>query len=75
VLSLTLIEIAKAVSERLHDVSDAAARVTGLVVMDSREVVGGALFVALSGFRIDGHAFIGRALSWRVPSSALITRP
>jgi UDP-N-acetylmuramyl pentapeptide synthase len=49
--------------------------VTGLVVMDSHEVVGGALFVALSGFRVDGHAFIGRALSWRVPSSALITRP
>jgi UDP-N-acetylmuramoyl-tripeptide--D-alanyl-D-alanine ligase len=56
-IRLDIAAIAAAVDGALHDVPDAAAVVGGPVVVDSREVVEGALFVAVKGERTDGHAY------------------
>ncbi|WP_433888840.1 UDP-N-acetylmuramoyl-tripeptide--D-alanyl-D-alanine ligase [Streptomyces sp. CA-111067] len=61
-IPLTLAEVAHAVGGSMHDIPDPAVRVTGPVVRDSREVVPGALFVALAGERADGHDFAARAV-------------
>jgi UDP-N-acetylmuramyl-tripeptide synthetase len=43
--------------------ADAASIAVGLVTCDSREVVPGSLFVAVSGFRTDGHRHIAGAVA------------
>jgi UDP-N-acetylmuramoyl-tripeptide--D-alanyl-D-alanine ligase len=60
-LPLTLGEAANACGASLENASP-AARVTG-VVIDSRSVVRGNLFVALPGTHADGHDFAGDAIA------------
>ena len=60
VIALTLAEIAEAVGGQTYDIPDPARQVTGPVVIDSREVEPGSLFVAFVGERVDGHDFAGR---------------
>lgn len=60
-IPLTLAEVARATGGRLVDGADAGASVSGPVVIDSRRVAPGALFVALPGERVDGHDFADRA--------------
>ncbi|MBI2863740.1 MAG: UDP-N-acetylmuramoyl-L-alanyl-D-glutamate--2,6-diaminopimelate ligase [Chloroflexi bacterium] len=47
--------------------------VTG-IVQDSRQVVGGSVFVAVPGFRVDGHTFIPEALK-RGAAAIVAERP
>jgi UDP-N-acetylmuramoyl-tripeptide--D-alanyl-D-alanine ligase len=63
VIPLSLAAVAEATGAALADVPDPAAMVSGPVVIDSREVTPGSLFVALPGTRTDGHAFAGQALA------------
>lgn len=60
-IPLMLTEIADAVGGRL-DAADPQARVTGPVVVDSREVRPGGLFVARVGEARDGHDFAAAAV-------------
>ncbi|KRV50131.1 UDP-N-acetylmuramoyl-tripeptide--D-alanyl-D-alanine ligase [Wenjunlia vitaminophila] len=62
-IPLTLAEIAQAVGGSMHDIPDPAARVTGPVVLDSRTVKPGGLFVAFSGEKVDGHDFARQAVA------------
>jgi UDP-N-acetylmuramoyl-tripeptide--D-alanyl-D-alanine ligase len=62
VLALTLEEIAHTVGGLLHDVPDPEVRVTGPVVIDSREVDAGGLFTAYLGEHVDGHDFAAAAI-------------
>jgi UDP-N-acetylmuramoyl-tripeptide--D-alanyl-D-alanine ligase len=57
VIPLSLAEIASITGARLDRVPDPGLRVTGPVVIDSREATAGSLFVALPGERVDGHDF------------------
>jgi UDP-N-acetylmuramoyl-tripeptide--D-alanyl-D-alanine ligase len=61
VITLSAGEIAKAVSGQLADV-DPGRPVTDVVV-DSRAVTPGCLFVAIRGERVDGHAFAADAVA------------
>lgn len=61
-IPLTLAEVAQAVGGSTHDIPDTGARVTGPVVLDSREVGEGSLFVAFAGERADGHEFAAQAV-------------
>lgn len=61
-IALTLAEVAAAVGGTLTG-GDAQALVHGPVVCDSRVVTPGALFVAISGARADGHEHAGEALA------------
>ncbi|MBV9023137.1 MAG: UDP-N-acetylmuramoyl-tripeptide--D-alanyl-D-alanine ligase [Streptomycetaceae bacterium] len=61
-IALTLAEIAQAVGGSMHDIPDPQARVSGPVVIDSREAQPGGLFAALPGERVDGHDFVSRAV-------------
>jgi UDP-N-acetylmuramoyl-tripeptide--D-alanyl-D-alanine ligase len=63
VIPLSLAEIASIVGARLDLVPDPRTRVTGPVVIDSREVRPGGLFVALPGERVDGHDFAAAAMT------------
>ncbi len=60
-IALTLAEIATAVDGHLEG-ADGAVVVTGPVVIDSREVVPGSLFVAITGERVDGHTYARAAI-------------
>ncbi len=62
-IPMTLAEVARATSGHLGPGTDGAATVTGAVVIDSRAVQPGALFVALPGEHVDGHAFASAALA------------
>ncbi len=62
-IDLTLAEVAEAVGGRLTDVADPAVVVHGAVVVDSRVVEAGGLFVAVPGDRVDGHGFTAAAIS------------
>src|SRR3954468_3677120 len=55
-------DIASLTGGVLHDVDDASTVVPGPVVVDSREVVPGSLFVAVKGERTDGPAHAGAAV-------------
>ena len=61
-IAMTLREVAEATGGRLAGGADPGARVTGPVVVDSRQVVPGALFAALPGERVDGHDFAAGAV-------------
>jgi UDP-N-acetylmuramoyl-tripeptide--D-alanyl-D-alanine ligase len=62
VIALTLAEVAQAVGGSMHDIPDPQARVSGPVVIDSREAQPGGLFAALPGEHVDGHDFAPRAV-------------
>ncbi|MGP7961376.1 UDP-N-acetylmuramoyl-tripeptide--D-alanyl-D-alanine ligase [Sanguibacter sp. A247] len=70
-IDLGVEEIAAATGGRV--LGDVAARVTGPVVIDSRLVVPGALFVALPGENADGHDFVETALAAGA-SAVLVSR-
>ncbi|MEU8676691.1 UDP-N-acetylmuramoyl-tripeptide--D-alanyl-D-alanine ligase [Streptomyces sp. NPDC048560] len=61
-ITLSLTEIAEIVGGQPHDIPDPAVTVGGPVVIDSREVKPGSLFVALPGEQVDGHDFAQRAV-------------
>ncbi|MEU8546830.1 UDP-N-acetylmuramoyl-tripeptide--D-alanyl-D-alanine ligase [Streptomyces roseoverticillatus] len=61
-IALSLAEIAAIVGGQQHDIPDPDARVTGPVVIDSRAVEPGSLFVAFAGEKVDGHDYAERAV-------------
>jgi len=61
VIPFTIAEIARVTGAVMDGVRDPAAVVTGPAVIDSRQVVPGALFAALPGERADGHDFAAAA--------------
>lgn len=61
-IELTLADVARITGGRLHGATG-AERVTGSVEFDSRAVTPGGLFVALPGERVDGHDFVGAAMT------------
>jgi UDP-N-acetylmuramoyl-tripeptide--D-alanyl-D-alanine ligase len=72
VIPLTLGQIARATGGDLH--GDAAAVVTGEVVIDSRRAGPGGLFAAVPGERADGHDFAAGAVAAGAVA-VLATRP
>ncbi|MFE3179873.1 UDP-N-acetylmuramoyl-tripeptide--D-alanyl-D-alanine ligase [Streptomyces violascens] len=60
-IALSLAEIAEIVGGQPHDIPDPSVTVTGPVVIDSRQVAAGSLFVAFAGERVDGHDYAQRA--------------
>ncbi|RCV54489.1 UDP-N-acetylmuramoyl-tripeptide--D-alanyl-D-alanine ligase [Marinitenerispora sediminis] len=62
-IALTLDRIAEITQSRIHGSARPADVVTGPVVIDSRQAVPGALFVALGGERVDGHDFADAAVA------------
>ncbi|MGK5631204.1 UDP-N-acetylmuramoyl-tripeptide--D-alanyl-D-alanine ligase [Streptomyces sp. URMC 123] len=62
-IPLSLAEITEIVSGRAHDIPDPGQRVTGPVVIDSREVRPGGLFAAFAGERADGHDYARQAVA------------
>lgn len=60
-IELTAAQVAAATGGTVADVAP-QTRVTGPVVVDSREVVPGALFVALPGEHVDGHDYARAAV-------------
>ncbi|MEU0956820.1 UDP-N-acetylmuramoyl-tripeptide--D-alanyl-D-alanine ligase [Streptomyces niveus] len=61
-ITLSLAEIATIVGGQSHDIPDPDAHVTGPVVIDSRQVAAGSLFVAFAGENVDGHDYARRAV-------------
>lgn len=61
-IAFTLAELASFVGGSVHS-ADPTSVLTGPVVIDSRAVVPGALFVAIKGERFDGHDFAGAAVA------------
>ncbi|MCQ4081521.1 UDP-N-acetylmuramoyl-tripeptide--D-alanyl-D-alanine ligase [Streptomyces sp. RB6PN25] len=61
-IALTLAEVAQAIGGSMHDIPHPQVRVSGPVVIDSREARPGGLFAALPGERVDGHDFAQRAV-------------
>ncbi|MEY9937789.1 UDP-N-acetylmuramoyl-tripeptide--D-alanyl-D-alanine ligase [Streptacidiphilus sp. MAP5-3] len=74
-IPLTLAEVAEATGGKLADTPDPQTRVTGPVVHDSRQILPGALFVAVAGERVDGHDFAERAVTEQGAAAVLATRP
>ncbi|GAA2504731.1 UDP-N-acetylmuramoyl-tripeptide--D-alanyl-D-alanine ligase [Streptomyces thermolineatus] len=62
-ITLSLGEIAEITGGTPHDMPDPRVQVTGPVVIDSREVRPGSLFVAFVGERADGHDFAAGAVA------------
>ncbi|WP_432039750.1 UDP-N-acetylmuramoyl-tripeptide--D-alanyl-D-alanine ligase [Streptomyces cucumeris] len=73
-IALSLTEIAGLVGGQPHDIPDPDLKVTGPVVIDSREVRSGSLFAALAGERVDGHDFAPGAIEAGAVA-VLATRP
>ncbi|MER5884492.1 UDP-N-acetylmuramoyl-tripeptide--D-alanyl-D-alanine ligase [Streptomyces sp. NPDC001941] len=61
-IALSLAEVAEIVGGQSYDIPDPDVRVTGPVVIDSREVKTGSLFVAFAGEHVDGHDYARRAV-------------
>ncbi|MBA3743141.1 UDP-N-acetylmuramoyl-tripeptide--D-alanyl-D-alanine ligase [Sporichthya sp.] len=72
-IGLSLAEIAAVTGGRVDGI-DGKLLVDGPVVVDSREVVPGALFVAVPGERVDGHDFAAAAVEAGA-KAVLATRP
>jgi UDP-N-acetylmuramoyl-tripeptide--D-alanyl-D-alanine ligase len=73
-IPLPLARIAEITSGALSGMADPRAVVRGPVVIDSRAVEPGSLFVALAGARVDGHDYVAQAI--RAGAVAvLVTRP
>ncbi|MFT2020344.1 UDP-N-acetylmuramoyl-tripeptide--D-alanyl-D-alanine ligase [Streptomyces sp. 796.1] len=62
-ISLSLAEVTAIVGGQPHDIPDPTQRVTGPVVIDSREVGPGGLFAAIAGERVDGHDYAAGAVA------------
>ncbi|MGW1881762.1 UDP-N-acetylmuramoyl-tripeptide--D-alanyl-D-alanine ligase [Streptomyces sp. NPDC001970] len=62
-IALSLAEIAEIVGGQSYDIPDPAVRVTGPVVIDSRQVEAGSLFAAFTGENVDGHDYAERAVA------------
>ncbi|MFE6842551.1 UDP-N-acetylmuramoyl-tripeptide--D-alanyl-D-alanine ligase [Streptomyces sp. NPDC057686] len=62
-IALSLAEIADITGGRPHDIPDASVRITGPVVIDSRQVEAGSLFAAFAGEHVDGHDYAERAVA------------
>ncbi len=60
-IALSLAEIAEIVGGQPHDIPDPSVQVSGPVVIDSRQVAAGSLFVAFAGENVDGHDYAQRA--------------
>ena len=60
-IPMTMEEIAKAISAEIKNL-DSNVKVTGKVVIDSRKVAQGDLFVAVNGENVDGHNFCDAAI-------------
>ncbi len=60
-IPLTLEEISVAINAASHNL-DSNLKVTGKVVIDSRKVSQGDLFVAINGEKVDGHDFCHEAI-------------
>jgi UDP-N-acetylmuramoyl-tripeptide--D-alanyl-D-alanine ligase len=60
-IPMTMEEIAKAISAEIKNL-DSNIKVTGKVVIDSRKVAQGDLFVAINGENVDGHNFCDAAI-------------
>lgn len=61
-IALSLVEIAEVVSGRLDDTRVASNLLTGPVVVDSRLVTQGSIFIAMRGDTTDGHEFAASAV-------------
>ncbi|MFF8605164.1 UDP-N-acetylmuramoyl-tripeptide--D-alanyl-D-alanine ligase [Streptomyces sp. NPDC015346] len=61
-IALSLAEITEIVGGQSYDIPDPSVRITGPVVIDSREVTPGSLFVAFAGEQVDGHDYAARAV-------------
>ena len=73
-IALTLAQVATAVGGELAAGANPQTVVMGPVVVDSRAVTPGALFVAVAGARVDGHEHAADALSAGA-AACLATRP
>ena len=73
-IPLSVAQVAEATGAVQAGLADPAALITGPVVIDSREVRPGSLFVALPGRRTDGHEFAGAALAAGA-TAVLASRP
>ena len=73
-MALTVGEIAQLSHGVLSDLADPTVPVVGPVVVDSRRVTHGCLFVAVSGARVDGHDFAAQAVADGAPV-VLASRP
>lgn len=62
-IPMTLAEVATATGARLLGGADPSTIIAGSVVIDSRQVEPGDLFVALPGERVDGHDFAAHAVA------------
>ncbi|MFI7273451.1 UDP-N-acetylmuramoyl-tripeptide--D-alanyl-D-alanine ligase [Streptomyces sp. NPDC049879] len=62
-IPLPVAELIDVVRGEPHDIPEPPPRITGPVVIDSRLVEPGSLFVALPGERVDGHDFAERAVA------------
>ena len=62
-IPLSLAELATLAGGRLDGGADPDVVISGPVVVDSREVVSGGLFVAINGERVDGHDFADAAVA------------
>ncbi|WP_129839307.1 UDP-N-acetylmuramoyl-tripeptide--D-alanyl-D-alanine ligase [Streptomyces sp. RFCAC02] len=62
-IPLSVAELIKVVRGEPHDIPEPPPRITGPVVIDSRQAEPGSLFAALPGERVDGHDFAERAVA------------
>ncbi|MFD7033744.1 UDP-N-acetylmuramoyl-tripeptide--D-alanyl-D-alanine ligase [Streptomyces sp. NPDC059917] len=62
-IDLSLAEIAGITGGLAHDIPDPSVRITGPVVIDSRQVEPGSLFAAFDGEHVDGHDYAERAVA------------
>ncbi|MFD9728688.1 UDP-N-acetylmuramoyl-tripeptide--D-alanyl-D-alanine ligase [Streptomyces sp. NPDC059072] len=62
-IPLSLAEIADITGGRPHDIPDPSVRISGPVVIDSRQVEAGSLFAAFEGEHVDGHDYAERAVA------------